>query len=113
MVTRILILLLLLTPNVMAAPTAGDTTAANAEFDLMDQYQTGYYAALSKYNQVADDTKNGIVYSTHVYDGPSGKGCIHNATKTEGSTLYRLQRHAGPESRTIDTVWTDITPEEE
>lgn len=100
-------------PEAYAAPSAADTAAANSEFNTRDTYQGTYYSSNSKYEQKMPAILSGITYKTHVYEGPQGHGSVHIAEKTEGETLYRFERHTGPETnRVIRTAWTEIIQED-
>ena len=105
-----LIIFMLICSPVFAVPTQTDTDNANAEFDTRDTYQSSYYTSNSDYEQKLPETKDGIKYETHIYNGPLGKGHVHIAEMTQDGKLYRFERHTGSENRKLFTSWAEQEP---
>jgi len=88
-----------------ATPTIGDKTQATIE--LNKRKTTDNVKVDGKYIQRLPMTNNGIMYETHVYDGPRGVGYIQRARKTQVDGEYYLERHFGVDrDRPIKTDWT-------
>jgi hypothetical protein len=108
---RILLILLLMTGTVYAShPDHADDVRATALMYSAENHQPSYKSQNSKYEQIKEIMPKGskMLIKTDEYVGPLGAGYIITVKRVIDGKEWIKQKHIGPESRQVNTEWTQV-----